>query len=27
MNLDDSLGFAFDEDKVWGLRFLGGGRF
>lgn len=27
MNLDDELGFAFDEGKVWGLRVLGGGRF
>jgi hypothetical protein len=27
MNLDDPLGFAFDDGKVWGLHVGGGGRF
>lgn len=27
LNLDEPLGFAFDEGKVWGLLFTGGGSF
>lgn len=27
LNLDEPLGFAFDEGRVWGLHFGGGGRF
>jgi len=27
MNLDEPLGFAFDDDGVWGLHFGGGARF